>query len=298
MKEAANSLWPRLSEDISGGLSRNGQGDAARAYRAADQNYAARSQNLDLINLILGDGQHSADTIANNIQRMSRSDYGQLSRSLAVLPDDQANQIRGAIVDGLGRAKPNQQDLTGEKFSLETFLTSWNGGKFSDQAKEAILPPATIRDLNDLARVASANRSLGRKGNASRSASTLNNLAEFGFLTGAKVAGGIPGLLGGAAAKLLTGRTLASPGVARALVAASENRGIGFVANRLTEAARRNPALSANIFGLRDAMSGNAPDHAATPDTQPPVPFDPADPASGPNPFDQFDAPAAANSTK
>ena len=192
--------------------------------------------------------------------------------------------------------------MTGEKFSLETFLSSWNSSKFSDQAKEAILPPATIRDLNDLARVASAGRALGKKGNASRSGVTLTNIAEIGNL-GREAYMGFHTLGASVVAPLITGKLLASPGVARALVALSENRGIEVVANRLTEAARRNPALSGNILGLRDAMSGKTPDHAATQDTTPPVPFDPAYERGGPNPFDQFDAPqtgapARANSPK
>ncbi|KQS01495.1 hypothetical protein ASG11_17735 [Sphingomonas sp. Leaf357] len=288
VREAANSLWPRLSEDISGGLSRNGLGDAARLYRQADQNYAARGQNLEAIRTILGDGQHSADTVADNIARMSRTDYGQLARSLAVLPADQQASVRGAIINSLGRANPGKQDLTGEAFSLETFLTSWGRDKFSNEAKAAILPARTVRDLDNLARVASSNRALRAKGNASRSGYTVGNIAELGAV-------GMGGLLNPAVlAALGGGRLLASPGVARALVAASENRGIEVVAKRLSEAARRNPAMAQNILGLKDALvSGKVPDHAITIDGQPKVdPVEtqaPVQPAAEPNPFDEFD---------
>lgn len=179
VKEAAKSIWGPLSRDITQGLRSQGLGEAATAYRAADQNFAQRLQNLDSIGLILGDGQHSADTVADNISRMSRSDYGQLSRSLGVLPADQQNSIRAAIVDNLGRARPGMQDATGERFSLESFLTHWSHDKFSDQAKAAILPSNTVRDLNDLARIAGANRSLKGRGNPSRSGITVNSSAEL-----------------------------------------------------------------------------------------------------------------------
>ncbi|MEG3124783.1 hypothetical protein [Sphingomonas sp. GB1N7] len=284
VREAANSLWPRLSEDISGGLSRNGLGDAARLYRQADQNYAARGQNLESIRTILGDGMHSADTVADNIARMSRTDYGQLARSISVLPADQQASVRGAIINNLGRALPSKQDLTGESFSLETFLTNWGRDKFSNEAKAAILPPQTVRDLDNLARVASANRALRGKGNASRSGYTVGNIAELGAVgVGGLLSLPVIGAFGG-------GKLLASPGVARALVNLSENRGIEIVAKRLSEAARRNPAMAQNITGLRDALvSGKVPDHPVTIDGRPKVDPVAAAPAPEPNPFDEFD---------
>jgi len=287
VREAANSLWPRLSEDITTGLNQSGRSDAARAYRAADRNYATRDQNLASIRTILGDGQHSADTVADNIARMSRTDYGQLSRSLAVLPADQQASVRGAIIDSLGRANPSKQDLTGEAFSLETFLTSWGRDKFSNEAKAAILPAQTVRDLDDLARVASANRALRGKGNPSRSGYTMANLTEVGSMVGGTLISS-PAAASAALGTILTGRLLSTPGVARALVALSENRGIEMVSRRLSEAARRNPAMAQNIFQLRDAVTtGKAPDHAVTIDGQPKV--DPVEAPAEPNPFDEFD---------
>jgi hypothetical protein len=251
VKEAAKTLWPTLSRDIDSGLRSNGLTDAARAYRAADRNYATRSQNLDSIGLILGDGQHSADIVADNISKMSRTDYGQLSRAIGVLPADQQNSIRGAIVESLGRALPSKQDGTGARFSLETFLTQWSHDKFSAQAKAAILPAQTIRDLNDLATLASANRALRSKGNSSRSGVTVGNLTEF---AAAPAIFSNPAAFSAALTAFGGGKLLATPGVARALVRASESRSIEVLSRRLSEVARRNPAAAQAILGFRDAM--------------------------------------------
>lgn len=297
VREAANSLWPTLSRDITLGLRAQGLGEAARAYRAADQNYIQRAANLDSIGMILGDGQHSADTIADNITRMSRTDYGQLSRAIGVLPVDQQNSIRGAIVEGLGRANPGKQNAAGDQFSLETFLTQWQHDKFSDQAKAEILPAATIRDLDALATLAGSSRALSSRGNPSRSGVTVGNLGEAGAL----VSGALftPHGFGTALALFGGGRLLASPGFARALVRGSESRSIEVLSRRLGEVARRNPAMAQNILGFRDAIaSGKVPDHAVTVNQS--APADPtvapmAAPAdlppvddSGSNPYAQY----------
>ena len=228
---------------------------------------------------------------------MSRSDYGQLSRAIAVLPADSQSSIRGAIVDNLGRANPGKQDATGERFSLETFLTQWSHDKFSDQAKAAILPAQTVRDLNDLATLASAHRALRGRGNPSRSGVTVGNIGEIGALTSGAIFN--PPALTAALAAYGGGRLLASPGVARAIVRASESRSLEVLSRRLSEAARRNPSLSQDILGFRDAVvSGKMPTNAVTIE-QPGAPEatgipgpEPVDPSTEPNPFDQFDAPS------
>lgn len=297
VREAANSLWPTLSRDITMGLRNQGMGDAARAYRAADQNYVQRAANLDSIGMILGDGQHSADTVADNITRMSRTDYDQLSRAIGVLPVDQQNSIRGAIVEGLGRANPSKQNAAGDQFSLETFLTQWQHDKFSDQAKAAILPAATVRDLDALATLAGSSRALSSRGNPSRSGVTVGNIGEI--VTAFNPIFWTPHGLGSALALFGGGRLLASPGFARALVRGSESRSIEVLSRRLGEVARRNPAMAQNILGFRDAIvSGKVPGNAVTvnqtapadPTAAPvvaPADLPPVD-DSGPNPYAQY----------
>ena len=301
VKEAATALWPTLSRDITMGLRSQGLGPAARAYLNADRAYAERAGNLDSIRLILGDGQHSADTVADNISRMSKTDYGQLNRAISVLPADQQNGLRGAIVDNLGRANPGKQNAEGDRFSLETFLSQWDRKNLSDEAKAAILPAQTVRDLNDLATLAQANRKLRGYGNASRSGVTVSNVKQIS--KGAEILGAgltvgagaalTPAAIGTVIAALGGGRLLASPGVARALVRASQSGSVEILARRLSEAARRNPTMSQNILGVRDAVvSGKVPDHAVT-IAAPVEQQDPstmgADASAQPNPFDQFD---------
>jgi hypothetical protein len=287
VRGVAKQAWGRLTQDVTSSLS----GDAARAWTRADANYARHLGNRDIVSRVIGDGSLSADQVADRIGKMAKSEYGTLSSALRLMPASEANNVRGALVDSLGRATSSRQDGA-ERFSMETFATQWDRAHLSDHAKQAIFggSPPTLRDLDDLARLANANRAFRSKGNPSRSGVTVGNIAEVTAVgTGvgmAVMSGTVPwATLAGAAALYGGGRLLSSPGVARAVVRGSESRSIEVMARRLGEAARRNPAMAQDILGFRDAVTG-VRDGAVTIDE---APQQEAPPTGEANPFDQFD---------
>jgi hypothetical protein len=260
VREAAKSIWPTLSQDITRGLQQRGLGDAAKAYRSADQNFAQRLQNVDLVKNVIGDGTLSADQVAGRIQSMSRSDYDNLAKAISVASPDHQSAIRGALIDSLGKATAGTQDASGDRFSLNTFLTQWS--KLSDQAKAATFSKQTTQDLNDLA-------TLG------------GGLHPVTILPALTVWGG--------------GKLLASPGFARALVRSAESKSLEVFSRRLAEVARRQPAMANQILGFRDQVINGGSIPSATiqekgAPTQPQQgPIAPPMPVDSGNPFDQFD---------
>lgn len=292
VRGVAKQAWGRLTADVANSLRNQGAGDAARAWTRADRNYARHLGNRDIVWRVIGDGSLTADQVSDRIGKMARSEYDTLGSALRLMPTGEANNVRGALVDSLGRATSSRQDGA-ERFSMETFATQWDRAKLSDHAKQAMFgsSPQTLRDLDDLARLANANRAFRSKGNPSRSGITVGNIATIGA-GGAGIASGVAtatipwATVAGAAALWGGGRLLAMPGVARAIISGSESRGIEVMARRLGEAARRNPAMSQNILSFRDAITA-VPDGAVT--IKPKGDGQEASPASEVNPFDQFD---------
>lgn len=292
VRGVAKQAWGRLTADVASSLRNQGAGDAARAWTRADQNYVRHLNNRDIVSRVIGDGSLSADQVSDRLAKMARAEYDTLGSALRLMPAAEANNVRGALVDSLGRATSSRQNGA-ERFSMETFATQWDRSKFSDHAKTAMFgsSPQTLRDLDDLARLANANRTFRAKGNPSRSGITVGNIATigagFGGVSSGVAAGVIPwATIAGAAALWGGGRLLASPGVARAIVRASENRGIEVMARRLGEAARRNPAMSQNILAFRDAVTA-VPAGEVT--ISPDGPHHETAPIGETNPFDQFD---------
>lgn len=292
VRGVAKQAWRRLTQDVTASLT----GDAARAWTRADQNYARHLGNRDIVSRVIGDGTLSADQVADRIGKMARSEYGTLSSALRLMPASEANNVRGALVDSLGRATSSRQDGA-ERFSMETFATQWDRAKLSDHAKQAIFGGSqqTLRDLDDLATLANANRAFRSKGNPSRSGVTIGNIAEVsagGTGVGmAVMTGTVPwATLSGAIALYGGGRLLSSPGFARAVVRGSESRSIEVMSRRLGEAARRNPAMAQDILAFRDAVT-TVPNGAVTiNEASEPVEATSTAPTTGePNPFDQFD---------
>lgn len=289
-QEGARTLWKHLSEDITMGLSRQGKSDAAKAYRKADESYQNRAENMKIVESLLG---KNPDRLADRLASMSRRDYTRLSKFMddmrTVFQRGNADEIRGALIADMGRAPAGKQNADGNAFSLETFLTQWNDKNFPEAAKKALFPRHIIRDLDDLATVAGSNRTFRSRGNGSQSAYRGMNIYEINTaLAGAaSVATGNPAFGGAALIKMALAsggaHLLASPGVARALVKWAEGGTTETVFKRLSEAARRSPAASAGILGLRDTIAG----HGANPGIN--VPEQGVEAEGEANAFDEFD---------
>ena len=281
-REAANTLWPTLSQDISLGLNEQGNSAAAKAYRLADRQYAQRAANMEVISRVIGpNADLSADQVANRIASMSKLEYPKLAQAMGAIHPDQAAAIRGGLIDSLGKPTGGAASA-GEGFNLNQFGTRW--AKLSPQAKAALYPANTVRDLDDLATLAAAQKRVVREGNPSRSGITNQNWAEI--MTGPAAVGatvmGHPGAVVPFMGIHISGQLLATPGVARAMVALAQNKSVQVVTRRLAEVARRNPAAQAMIHGLVSQLNGepdlsqDAPPPAVTSDAPLPAVPEPA----------------------
>jgi len=241
-REAANTLWGPLSEDIQQGLTAQGRTDAADAYRAADQHWAQRQQNLDeIVAPVLAGRSH--ELLADKLVDMTRNDSDLLNRGLALMSPDQAAQVRSALVANLGRSKSGAQNATGDAFSLHSFGTDWD--KLSDGLKTTMLSGQAGQDLQDLARLAEAAKASGRYKNTSGTARSLDalNLLRGGVSTlvgaGGEAAGGLMTAGATLGAQYGLGHLLASPAVGRGIVRMGEVRPIARTSAGLAALARR-----------------------------------------------------------
>jgi len=287
LREAANRVWGPLSDDIFRGLRVAGLPDAARLYRQADRQWAQRSEGMVVIQRLIGrDADLSGDAVAAKIAGMSKNDHDRLGQALNLIDPLQANAIRGGLVNSLGKRVASQAQGRGE-FSLESFASRWN--KMSDQARNSVFAAQTVRDLDDLARLAGSQRQVNRLGNSSRSGVVNQNWREMRAITveGAALASGVwnPSVWLGLVSSVTAGRLLATPGFARMLVRASESRSMQVVARRLAEIARRNPAAAQDLLEFKKAV-GLSPNEGARTAADDPFAGLPAD--------DPVDLPAAS----
>jgi len=241
-REAANSLWGPLSEDIQHGLTAQGRTDAANAYRAADQHWAQRQQNLDeIVDPILAGRSH--ELLSDKLVDMTRNDSDLLNRGLALMSPDQAAQVQAALVRNLGRSKSGAQNTAGDAFSLHSFGTDWD--KLSDGVKSTMLSGQAGQDLQDLARIAEAAKASGRYKNTSNTARSLDALnllraGTSGILgAGGEAVGGLTTMGATLGAQYGLGHLLASPTVGRAAVRMGEVRPVAKSAAALAAIARR-----------------------------------------------------------
>lgn len=256
---AWKEILGNLSSDIELGLKNAGRNEAASMFKRADEGWKARVEHLDeVLQPILGtNGQKSGEDIIKALETMTRGGAGgnaRLSRLLGNMAPEESAQVRGIIIDRLGRANPGAQNAAGDVFSPATFLTNWN--KMTPQAKASLFSNTKQRnDLNDLAVIAEGMKGTRSMENFSNTAtSTLSNV---GIGAAAFYADPTLALLG-AGGQYLTGRLMASPKFARILASTAklppEQQG-----RRLTEQlgilAKNDAVLEGDINRLLEAVN-------------------------------------------
>ena len=246
LRRIAGQIWPTLSRDITHGLNAAGNREAASAYRAADRAYAQNMDSLEVVKKIIGDGSASAAQVSSRLSKLSRDEATSIDRVLRAMPRDMADEVRGGVIRSLGTKSAGQAE-SADEFSLGTFLTNWN--KLDGEAKDVLFTTGVRRDLEDLARLAGADRAVNKLGNPSRSGVLINNTVEAGaILAQLGLGGGVP--IGQILGRWGGGRLLASPHFARALVKGSDAQSTEVLAKGLARAARATPAIAQSITGF------------------------------------------------
>lgn len=244
-----NQVIDAASEDVFTGLARQGRGEAARAYQAADRYWRNRLRTIDdVLNPILGDNR-SGEEIVGALQRAARGNTRQLQQFIGSLPPEESAVVRATIIGQLGR--PSAGTDTGATFSLNQFLTHYN--QMQPRARRVLFGDAAPA-LDDLATIARGTRQ--SQGYANRS-----NTGGAGNV--ASILGGLGSLGTTIPLEMITGRMLASPAFARWLAGSSRTRNPRLHIRGLATIASRNPAIAQEVTGLQRALMQAANDNSA-----------------------------------
>ncbi len=220
---AEKGMWKKIlgeiADDIDAGLREAGKDNAADAFQAADSFWERRVRHIDDVLQPIVSASKGGEEIIGTIERMARGQAGgnaRLSRLLAEMTPEEAQGVRGTIIDRLGKATPGQQDATGEVFAPSTFLTNWN--RLTPQAKASLFGDTKLRnDLNDLALLAENMKASQAMANHSNTAMALTGGGQaIGAYAIAAATHPVIALLAGGA-QVGLGKLLASPGFARLL---------------------------------------------------------------------------------
>lgn len=244
-----------LSDDIVAGLNQAGKSDAARMFKRADEFWKQRVEQIDeVLQPIMGKGK-SGEDILKSVESMARGQRGgiqRLSRLMQELPPEQAQAVRETVVSRLGKATAGQQDDTGTAFSPSTFLTNWS--KMSAKGKSVLFRDGELRkNLDDIARLASATKESQRFANSSNTAG--------GIAGNTMILGGVAYLnpvaaMFGAGSQYLTGKLLASPKFARWLAKVPANPAARKQhTKRLSAIASSEPIIANDIKSVMSFMN-------------------------------------------
>lgn len=137
-------LYGGLSKDLEGAANEAGAG----AEFARQQNYyKARMERIEnTLDKVLGSGK-SPEDIFKAVAPTDADSVNKVRRVMRSLNPEDRQVVSEAIVNRLGRATPGKQDVTGEKFSSETFLTNWS--RINDSAKSQLFSNPDMRSKLD-----------------------------------------------------------------------------------------------------------------------------------------------------
>lgn len=246
-----------LSDDMFETLKGYGLTSAANKIKRADTYWSQRVEHIDqVLQPIIGkEGQKGGEQVVATLEQMARGKAGgnqRLSRLLANMTQEEAGNVRAAIIDRIGKATPGQQTADGEAFSPARFLTNWN--QMTPQAKATLFKnKAQRQNLDDIAFL--AERMKATQAMANHSNTGLAVMGNVGA-QGALAVTNFPAFVLGSGAQFLTGKLMASPAFARMLakVPATPDQGRKWV-EQLGVLAGREPALAGDLGKLQQGLS-------------------------------------------
>jgi hypothetical protein len=206
------ALYGALTEDMTEAAKSAGNG-AYGAWQSANNFYRNGAQRIErsLDGTITAKSPERAwEAFSGLLQRDRSSADITRVREIKQALGDQWGDVAASIVDRLGRARPGQQNATGDAFSVGTFLTEWN--KLAPDAKSLLLQGEARAEMDKLLTVMEAARNANLERNFSNTGTAVGVL---GAATGAAVDMGTTAAALGAAN--LSARAMTSPMFLRAL---------------------------------------------------------------------------------
>lgn len=142
-------LYGALSKDIEQAAGAVG---AKEEFTRQSNYYKARMDRIEnTLDSVLGKGK-DPEAIFKAVAPTDVESVNKVRRVMRSLDPEERKIVSDAVVNRLGRAVPGKQDITGEKFSSETFLSNWS--RINDSAKSQLFPdPAMRARLDSIAKV-------------------------------------------------------------------------------------------------------------------------------------------------
>lgn len=260
-----NQVMASVNADMKSSL----PADAFDTYKQADTAWAQqRSLEDDVLKPFLGrDFDNWGDQVAQKINSDAKGNGVRLARFLSSLPDQDANNVRASIIQGLGKSRDGSQNAEGDAFSLGTFLTNWNQLSGS---RKLIFPPDTVQALDKLAQVADVAKRAENMRNNSKTGGVISRLlmtgetsgSMVGFMTGHPHEAAVGLLLAGltGARQYGAAKLLANPAFAKKLAATPLNPKAvqAFWSRPWVQAlGAKNPAIAGEIQAFQSAVNDN-----------------------------------------
>lgn len=144
-------IYAAMSQDMEAAAKAVGAG---REFARQNNYYRARMDRVEsVLERVIGKGKQPED-IFKSFYPTDPDQAGKVRAVLRSLAPSERKVVTEAVANRLGRAKPGAQDVEGEVFSSETFLTNWN--KLSPGAKAQLFPDPPMREnMNKIAAAAS-----------------------------------------------------------------------------------------------------------------------------------------------
>lgn len=255
MKEVGQAM----TDDMLGYLDQTGMGRTSNAIRKADDYWKRRVEHIDqVLQPIVGkdNGAIGGEQVLQRIESMSRGKFGgnaRLDRLLSNMAEPERQQVRGSIIDRLGRVSEGAEGE--DAFSATRFLGNWD--KMTPQAKRALFGDGELRShLDNIATLAKGTRSSDKltRYDPSNFKSLAGNLGVQSWFA----ASNFPAFLTGVGAQFVTGRMLASPRFAKWLAQAPAAKDPRTALQGLATVGTREPLLHNDIARLLQHMEQSA----------------------------------------
>jgi hypothetical protein len=167
------ALYGALTEDMTEAAKSAGNG-AYGAWQSANNFYRNGAQRIErsLDGTITAKSPERAwEAFSGLLQRDRSSADITRVREIKQALGDQWGDVAASIVDRLGRARPGQQNATGDAFSVGTFLTEWN--KLAPDAKSLLLQGEARAEMDKLLTVMEAAKNAGAERNFSNTGTAM-----------------------------------------------------------------------------------------------------------------------------
>lgn len=195
-------LYEALTNDLEAAAMAKG-GNAQKAYQLANRYYRQQmTHNIPTLEKVL---QTKTDEAAFNLAVSGAKDGG---TRLAILrrnfQPEEWDTVAGTVLGRMGRATPGKQDVAGEAFSVNTFLTNWN--RLAPESKQALFHGSRYKnlhgELDKLVRVIGSQKDVVAMANTSRTGQAVGTMATYMMPLTGFASGGVGGAFSGAAVSM------------------------------------------------------------------------------------------------